>query len=57
MKPAWGETAARVKDEISYIENMSSDLAKMAKNLDNPFLAYLLTMVSLQAREERLKYE
>ncbi len=39
-------------DEIRYIESMSADLAKMAHKLNNPFLAYLLTMVSLEAREQ-----
>ncbi len=44
-----------VADEIRYIESMSADLAKMAHKLNNPFLAYLLTMVSLEAREQAAK--
>ena len=43
------------KDELDYIARMSEEMARMAANCDRKFIAYLLSMVALAAREEHMK--
>ena len=45
------EQKSRV-DELDYIARMSEEMARMAARCDRKFIAYLLSMVSLAAREE-----
>ena len=41
-------------DELDYIARMSEELSRMAARCDKKFIAYLLSMVSLAAREENM---
>ncbi len=40
--------------ELEYIERMSNELARMAQDLDQKFISYLLSMASMAARESGL---
>jgi len=40
-------------NELEYIARMSEEMARMAAHCDKKFIAYLLSMVFLAAREEK----
>jgi hypothetical protein len=46
------KTGGDVGAELEYIARMSQELANMAYKLDRKFVAYLLNMASMAAREE-----
>ena len=48
-------TVETEKDELDYIARMSEEMARMAAHCDRKFIAYLLSMVALAAREEHMK--
>ncbi len=47
-----GEVRGADCAQLEYIARMSQELANMAYHLDRKFVAYLLNMASLAAREE-----
>ncbi len=49
------QTMDTKKDELEYIARMSEEMARMAARCDKKFIAYLLSMVALAAREEHMK--
>ena len=47
-----GEVRGNDSAQLEYIARMSQELANMAYRLDRKFIAYLLNMASMAAREE-----